>query len=303
MPIRTVDYSYIGIGPVYMRRHGVDAVPVPVGNVSTLTYSADEESKSNPDNQSPGGGNINTVKRVSAVKGKIRFSSLSPENLARGWRGDVTGVAAGSASGEVVAVHKGGLALLAHAGPTDVVITHGLDAWEAEHDYALGDWVYAGTHVHECTTAGASGASAPTWKTDGTTTTDGTAVWTDHGEFAPVVNVDYEVRPEGLLIPDDSGIQTPTVSVAYSYPGQDVVQILTQSGAQYEIVFGGINEALSGAPHVVRMHKALLGIPSEQSLIGDDYAGLELEFELLSDPTKGVGMSKFLYATLVRPAV
>ncbi|MGQ9676545.1 MAG: major capsid protein [Chloroflexota bacterium] len=57
-------------------------------------------------------------------------------------------------------------------------------AWTATTAYALGDVVVptAGTENgfrYECTTAGTSGASQPTWKTnEGETVTDGSVVWT-----------------------------------------------------------------------------------------------------------------------------
>jgi hypothetical protein len=57
-------------------------------------------------------------------------------------------------------------------------------AWQASTAYSLGDFVVltAGTENgfrYECTTAGTSGSSQPTWKTtEGETNTDNTVVWT-----------------------------------------------------------------------------------------------------------------------------
>jgi hypothetical protein len=57
-------------------------------------------------------------------------------------------------------------------------------AWQASHAYVLGDVVVPTAGLengfrYECTTAGTSGGSQPTWKTtEGDTNTDGTAVWT-----------------------------------------------------------------------------------------------------------------------------
>jgi len=57
-------------------------------------------------------------------------------------------------------------------------------AWEATTAYSLGDVVVPTTGKengfrYECTTAGTSGSSEPTWKTtEGETNSDGTAVWT-----------------------------------------------------------------------------------------------------------------------------
>ncbi len=54
--------------------------------------------------------------------------------------------------------------------------------WQASHTYSLGDVVEPTTpdgNVYECTTAGISGATEPSWDTDeGDTTPDNTVTWT-----------------------------------------------------------------------------------------------------------------------------
>ena len=59
--------------------------------------------------------------------------------------------------------------------------------WVASTAYALGDVarpVTGNSHLYQCTTAGTSGSTQPTWPTTGGTVTDGTAVWTDLGTAA-----------------------------------------------------------------------------------------------------------------------
>lgn len=59
--------------------------------------------------------------------------------------------------------------------------------WFASTAYSLGDIARPTTgnsHLYQCTTAGTSGSSQPTWPTGGGTVTDGTAVWTDLGTSA-----------------------------------------------------------------------------------------------------------------------
>jgi hypothetical protein len=296
----TRDYSYLGVGKIYMRDINGSGGLVPIGNVSALNFAVQEEQKELMDFTAAGGGARNEVRRVKGVEAKITLHDLSPDNLALALYGESDAVAAGSVSGEVIGVVKGALIPLANVGASNVALTHGLDAWEAETAYALDALVHAGTHVYKCTTAGTSGASAPTWKTDGTDTTDGTVTWADLGAFTPVAGTDYEVRPAGLWIPADSNIQTPTVTVAYQHPGQDVVEALTQAAGEYELMFDGVNEARSGKAAVVRVHRIRFGAAANLDLIGDDYAGLELTGKLLSDDTQGAGLSRFFRATVVQ---
>lgn len=63
------------------------------------------------------------------------------------------------------------------------VLPNWISDWTASTAYAAGDWVRPSTPVKdflfECTTAGTSAASEPTWSTTaGGTTTDNTATWT-----------------------------------------------------------------------------------------------------------------------------
>jgi len=54
--------------------------------------------------------------------------------------------------------------------------------WLADHTYALGATIEdISGHTQKITTAGISGAALPTFNDSGSTTTDGTAVWTDQG--------------------------------------------------------------------------------------------------------------------------
>ena len=68
------------------------------------------------------------------------------------------------------------------------VVTHTTAfPWVASTAYRLGDIARptsANGHLYQCTTAGTSGSTQPTWPTSGGTVTDGTAVWTDLGTSA-----------------------------------------------------------------------------------------------------------------------
>ncbi|MHB1323992.1 MAG: hypothetical protein ACYCXZ_06580 [Coriobacteriia bacterium] len=50
-------------------------------------------------------------------------------------------------------------------------------AWAASTAMTVGKRIVGGTNIYDCTTAGTTGTTAPTWPTSGTVT-DGTVVWT-----------------------------------------------------------------------------------------------------------------------------
>lgn len=109
------------------------------------------------------------------------------------------------------------------------------------------------------------------------------------------VDVDYEVRKEGIYILDGfTGSDASGIEVSYTYAGYDVVEALTSSAVTLEMSFGGLNEADSGKPVVVDLYKVKIGAATNLSLIGDDFAGLEVEGKLQADTTKtGAGISQY----------
>lgn len=122
----------------------------------------------------------------------------------------------------------------------------------------------------------------------------GVIVTSDDGLTTYVADTDYEVRPEGVFILGGAIADGTPVKINYAYAGYDVVQALTRSGLVLEMSFGGVNEADSGKPVVVDLYRVSLGAAKEISLIGDDFASLQLEGKLLVDTTKtGAGLSRF----------
>ncbi|WP_153164284.1 hypothetical protein [Stenotrophomonas nematodicola] len=110
--------------------------------------------------------------------------------------------------------------------------------------------------------------------------------------------VDYIFQDGGLYIPADSGAPdveggVPNISVSYASPATAVVQALVNSSKQYELLFHGLNEAQSGKPVRVRAHKVSGGVMAQLGLIGDEYGAGEVTGALLSDTSKGAGLSKY----------
>ncbi len=118
----------------------------------------------------------------------------------------------------------------------------------------------------------------------------------------PMAN-NYEVRPEGIFVFDNApGITTDgmNVLVDYAHGGYDVIEALTGAAPILEMRYAGLNEALSGTPSVVELFRVQLGATQGLGLVNDDFATLEVEGEVLADPTKtGAGVSRFFRVQMV----
>lgn len=140
--------------------------------------------------------------------GKITVRQISMENLGMFLAGQAATAAqaSGSVSNEAVSVLADRYYQLgaSTSNPSGVRAVTGITAvaatptnWAATTAKAVGARVQqlsSPTHVFQCTTAGTTGGSAPTWVTTvGSTTTDGTVVWTCSGIITPVLDTDYSV--------------------------------------------------------------------------------------------------------------
>lgn len=106
----------------------------------------------------------------------------------------------------------------------------------------------------------------------------------------------YEVRPEGLFVlPTSTAITAATdCTIDYAYPEQVSMEPLTTAAAELEILFAGLNEADSGKPQVLKVHRASADLIKKLPLLSDKLMDLDLSFEILTDPSKtGVGKSRF----------
>lgn len=106
---------------------------------------------------------------------------------------------------------------------------------------------------------------------------------------------DYELRDGGIYIPTTSTISNgQNLLVDYTALGFDAVQAITQSAKDYAMFFEGLNEARSGKPTTVELFKVKIGAAQNLSLIGEDFAALEMTGKVLQDTTKtGSGISKY----------
>jgi hypothetical protein len=112
----------------------------------------------------------------------------------------------------------------------------------------------------------------------------------------------YEVRPEGIFIPDGVAgiVEADPLLVSYTHPEMVNMEALTSTAPELELTFGGLNEAESGKPVVVDIWRLASGITKTLALMQTDFGKLSIEGEVLKDPTKsGVGVSPYYRVQMV----
>ena len=115
---------------------------------------------------------------------------------------------------------------------------------------------------------------------------------------------DFEVTAAGIrptaggdlatAIEGAAGAGVPLL-VGYSYGAHAVIEALTQSGQEWRMVFDGLNDAQSGQPVVINMHRVKLSPTSGLALItAQNFGELPISGRLLADNTQGAGLSRYV---------
>lgn len=153
--------------------------------------------------------------------------------------------------------------------------------------------VTAGAIVDEVYTASALGEIVPTVNLIDTTVAP--VVKNNAGTTTYVVNTDYTVSPSGIT-PAVGGtmVAAALFKVSYTKKASSVVEMLTAAAGEYTIMIDGLNEADSGKAVRLTLHRCKPAATSEISWIGDDFATLPVEFEMLPDALiVAAGKSKY----------
>ncbi len=110
-----------------------------------------------------------------------------------------------------------------------------------------------------------------------------------------VEGVDYEVSGGGLLILANGAIpDAASLKVDYSFADYVKIEGMTTGAVILELHLEGLNEADSGKPVILDAYRAQLSPAKAMSLLGDNFSDLEVEAELLKDPSKtGMGISQY----------
>lgn len=233
------DKSYIGKGKVHLNgRH--------VGNVSELTITANEEKKELPDYTAAGGGNYNSLSRITGVEMTVKMHDFNKENLAMALFGTSSAVTATTVSEESITTRASLDTLVKTANMIDTAV-------------------------------------APVVTSDPSGTTF-------------VEDTDYTVSAAGITVLSTGNMVASTgYLISYTKKAVDVVQALTTSAQEYEMIFDGLNEAQSSTPVLITAHRAKPGAAQGLGLIGDEFAEIPLTFEVLKDTTiTGAGLSQYI---------
>lgn len=236
--------SYIGKGIVYIEDDNGRLVDV--GNVTAFAYAATEEKKELKNFRTAGGGNYNSLIRVTAVNINLTMSDFSANNLSLGLFGAVSAVAAGTVTDE------------AQTTPDDVSV-----------DFLL--------------------------PTDNMIDTSASVTVTGYVE-----GTDFEVKPAGILVLAAGSIPASTaLAITYTKKAVDVVQAFVNAARNRRVLLDGLNEADSGKPALINIHKGKFGAAAETAFVGDDFGEIALTGEALQDETITTsGLSQYLEVKL-----
>lgn len=291
--------GFIGEGIVFMGGNYANptAPLLDIGQVSDLKLAISEDTQ-DLKNYRGGGGLAAQASIITKVEATIQLDNLDPANLAKAMYGASAPNPTQVVTTDAQTAYPNALLKTKGIGLSAVTVTATGPVWAAAKAYALGDVVIGSTHIQKCTAAGTSGTpSAPTWKIDGTTTTDGTATWTDMGPVTLVNGVDYLIISAGIWI-QPASIMVPStglaVNLAYTTTTSQVVQTMLNNQVQQKLVFSGLNRAQGGKPVVVTLLNCKIKAAKDVSFIGDKFAQLQLIGTLIKDPTVvGQGLSQF----------
>lgn len=106
----------------------------------------------------------------------------------------------------------------------------------------------------------------------------------------------YERKRSGIyILPDAAGlIDGADIKVSYTPLADDLIEALTDSGAEYELVFDGLNEAASGKPSLITGYRAIFSPTKALDALGDNFGSLQIEAALLADESvTGTGKSRY----------
>lgn len=107
----------------------------------------------------------------------------------------------------------------------------------------------------------------------------------------------FDLLPEGIWIRADAAglADDDAITYSYSFADQVVIEALTTKTPELVLRFGGLNEADTGRPVIFDLWRVSQGVTKQLTMLKKGFGGLDIEGEVLQDPTKiGVGISKYM---------
>jgi hypothetical protein len=107
----------------------------------------------------------------------------------------------------------------------------------------------------------------------------------------------YELSPEGVWLKDNAAgvMNADKLWLSYSFADQVVIETLTGGAPELYLRFAGLNESDGGKPSIIDMWRVSQGVAKQLDLIKKGFTTLDIEGELLKDPTKtGDGISQYM---------
>jgi len=142
------DRSFIGKGEIFIGPYAGGAPRVSVGNCSELTINHGTEKKKQLDYTTAGGGNANTLERITEVTTNIKAHDVNAYNLALGAFGTTSTVATGAVTAEPHPTYKNGLVPFTYVPDISAAITV-KDAAAGTTTYVAGtDYVVTGAGIY-----------------------------------------------------------------------------------------------------------------------------------------------------------
>ena len=107
-------------------------------------------------------------------------------------------------------------------------------------------------------------------------------------------DTDYILTANGIVVKSDK-ITNTGIQATYTKAPQEILEALVTAGEEFALFFDGLNEAQSGKAVNISLHKIKFSPLQGLAFIGDEFAEVSMEFEVLRDATKvGNGISQFM---------
>lgn len=314
MPTSSTTRSYIGVGRFSLRQvDSASSAFYEVGNVLNASFNYEEQKIELANALTPGGGQLETLVRVQAIRGVMNTSELSPRNLARVLRATLQDAAGATAQTQAIVVDtEDAYYPFDHAVDPASTVTFTAaftTAGTARQDttaVALNEIVTTGSastlRRFRVTTAGTTDATPPAGLAAaavGDAVTDGTAVLTllsIGATPALVEGVDYINRRSGLFVPKGSSlVNNATVTATFDTADTVSLQALKDSSKLYELRFEGLNEADSNNPVRIHVFKVRFGAAITVPAINTDaFATYDINFDCLADESRPSTDSQYM---------